>query len=551
MNLIWFIPVSVLLGAALFIALINRGKANIGAAWFAAIIAALFVWGWTISLYWRYDFRSGEIFSPGVSWMQVQAVENTGDPSAVPQSGNMNFVLDRVSYPYMLAVSALLVILLLTAPSYMEPQTAPRLWFFYLLIEAIGYMTVSAHDVSFFIYGWVIFDGIDLVTQYLQSRPGMIRRNFQIAIGIRFIGTIMAAASLAYSMSDPDLSGRIFITPAAGAFLLVACALRMGILPISQPYSDVSVSRVGLGTMLRLVSALTVMPVLSRTPLLVMSLDMNTLLSLAGGVASLTGTVGWLLSENSAAGNTYAALAVSGMAFVSALSGEQDSLIAWGISLVLTCAPLSLYQIHNPFMNVFAGLLIVAFSGLPYTPNAVGWFGLVRAPYSVKDILFVLVAMLFMGGGFVHILRAEGRKFSELEPWMRSVYPLGFLAAIGIHVFISVICYDEPFSLGVIPASVSAFIGAVFLAVFIHRLPERLRTQNLIAWGRESVSFFWRVMKKVLDMEWLLAAFRLAARGIRVLIGKVSVVLENNGGLVWELLLLAVLLAAAYSGDLL
>ena len=64
------------------------------------------------------------------------------------------FVLDGISYPYLLAISALLVILLLTAPSYMEPQTAPRLWFFFLLIEAIGYLAVSANNVTFFIYGY-------------------------------------------------------------------------------------------------------------------------------------------------------------------------------------------------------------------------------------------------------------------------------------------------------------------------------------------------------------------------------------------------------------
>ena len=532
MNLIWFIPVCILLGAALFIALINRGQTNIGAAWFAAIIAALFVWGWTISLYWRYDFRSGDI-SPAIQLTDASGPAESGSGIPVLQDTGLNFVLDRISYPYMLAVSALLVILLLTAPSYMEPKTAPRLWFFYLLIEAIGYLTVSAHDVSFFIYGWVIFDGIDLVTQYLQARPGMIRRNFLIAVGIRFLGTILAAASIAYSSAVSDPSERIFITPAAGGFLLVACALRMGILPISQPYSDVSVSRVGLGTMLRLVSVLTVMPVLSRTPLLVMSLNMNTLLSLAGALASLTGAVGWLLSENASAGNTYAALTVSSMAFVCALSGEQASLIVWGVSLILTCAPLSLYQIHNPIMNILAGLLITA-----------------RAPYSVKDLLFILVVMIFMGGGFNHILRAKGRKFSDLEPWMRSVYPLGFVSALGTHVFISMICFDEPFNMGVIPASVCSFVGAVALAVFLNRLPERLRTQNLVAWGREGVSFFWRVMEKVLDMEWLLTAVRLTGRVIRVLIDRISAVLENNGGLVWELLLLALLLAAAFSGEI-
>jgi len=543
MNTIWFIPISVLIGAALFIVFINRGRPNIGAAWLAAIIAALFAWGWTVSLYWRFDFLTG-----GASLLSRGLTLFSPVPAAGLSGGVPVFILDRISYPYMLAVVSLPLVLLLTAPSYMEPQSAPRLWFFYLLIEVIGFLTVSANDISFIIYGWTIFDGIDLVVQYLQARPGMIRRNFLTAIGIRFLGTILAASSLAFSTAFSVPESRMFIIPSAAGFLLVACALRMGIIPISQPYSDVSTSRVGLGAMLRLVSVLTVMPVLSRIPMMEMSLHMLTVLSVFGAFASLTGAVGWLLSENAAAGNTYAVLSICGMAFVSALSGEQSALIAWGISVVLTCGPLSLYQIHNRFMNVLAGLLTAAFSGLPYTPNAVGWAGLVRAPYSLKDLLFILVMLVLMCGAFIHILRAEGRKFTDLEPWMRSVYPLGFVVSIAAHVFIGMVCFDQQFSMGVPAASVPAFAGAVAGAVLLNRLPERVRTQNLVAWGRESVSFFWRMMTRLLDMEWLIRSGTWGLRLVRRLAAEISAVLENNGGLVWELLLMALLVAAAYSG---
>ena len=219
--------------------------------------------------------------------------------------------------------------------------------------------------------------------------------------------------------------------------------------------------------------------------------------------------------------------------------------------MVLTCGPLSLYQIHNPFMNVLAGLLVAAFSGLPYTPNVMGWFGLVMAPYSLKDLLFILVMIILMGGAFLHILRAEGRKFSDLEPWMRSVYPLGFAVSIATHVFVYVIGFDRQLAMGVPAASVVSFAGAVILAALLHRLPERFRTQNLVAWGRESVSFFWRVMKQLLDMEWLIAFGSRVTRAVRAVASEVSSVLENNGGLVWELLLMALLVAVVYSGALL
>ena len=540
MNLIWSIPVGVLLAAALFIFLINRGHPNIGAAWFAAIFAGLFVWGWTVSLYFRPDVQISSISDsvPGILEEAGVFLDDTSE----------HFVLDGISYPYMLAISSFLVILLMTAPSYMEPQSAPRIWFFYLLIEAIGYLSVSANNVKYIIYGWVVFDGLDLVTQYLQVGTGRIRKGFLTAIGVRFAGTLLAAASLALSNAELENAPGAFISLKAGAYLLTACALRMGIFPISQPYSDVSRTRVGLGTMLRLVSVLTVMPILSRIPMGGLRPDLRFVLGMASAFAALAGAVGWLLSENSFTGVSYAALAICGMVFTCALSNEQSVLMVWGVSIVLTCAPLSLYQVHNRVMDLLALMVVLSFSGLPYTPNAFGWFGLVRSPDPVRNVVFVLIPMLLIAGAVIHILRTEGRKFSDLEPWMRSIYPLGFLAAVGTHMFIGMTSFEERFSLGVIPASAAAFAGGIFIAVSFVFIPENRKTQNSVAWGRAGMSLFWRGMQKVMDMDWLITFSRWVDRFLRWSFMSFSSMLENNGGLVWEFLILALLIAAAFSG---
>ncbi len=543
MSSIWSIPVCILLAAALFIFLINRGRQNIGAAWFAAIFAGIAVWGWTVSLYFRPDIQIKPLSDSVPGFLEESGV--------FLSSGSGFFVLDGISYSYMLAISALLVVLLLTAPSYMEPQTAPRIWFFYLLIETIGYLSVSTNNMSFVIYGWVIFDAIDLLTQYLQVRPGQIRRGFVMAVGVRFIGTLMAAASLALSNSELGSVSGAFISLKGGAYLLTACAFRMGIMPISQPYGQMDISRVGLGTMLRLVSILTVMPVMSRIPLGGLRPDMRFLLGLAAVSSGLAGAVGWLLSENSFAGISYAAMGICGMAFVCALSGQQIPLVAWGISTVLTCAPLSLFRIHNPFMNVLGFLVILCFSGLPYTPNAYGWFGLISTPNFFRNLANTLIPLFLIAGAFIHILRTEGRRFSDLEPWMRSVYPLGFVTAIGTHLLVGFTQFPGRFSLGVIPASVSAFAGGILLSAAGLRMPERVRTQNAAAWGRAAMSVFWGGMQKLMDMEWLLIAGRWISRAVSRISLTMSAVLEENGGLVWEFLLLALLIAAAFSGDVL
>ena len=105
MNLIWSIPVGVLLAAGLIILLINRGNSNIGAAWFAAILAGVFVWGWTISLYFRPDIT--------ILPLSEAVPTYSGEvPASASGTGMGLFVLDGISYSYMAGISALLVILL-------------------------------------------------------------------------------------------------------------------------------------------------------------------------------------------------------------------------------------------------------------------------------------------------------------------------------------------------------------------------------------------------------------------------------------------------------
>ena len=159
--------------------------------------------------------------------------------------------------------------------------------------------------------------------------------------------------------------------------------------------------------------------------------------------------------------------------------------------------------------------------------------------------------MILIAGAFIHVLRIEGRKFSELEPWMRSVYPLGFVIASGTHIFIGATSFDMPFSLGVIPASCIAFGGGVLLTLLFRFMPENNRSQNAAAWGRAGMSLFWQSMQRLMDMDWLISFIQRISRVTERIFLTISSVLEDNGGIIWEFLIIALLIAAAFSGGFL
>ena len=94
MMLFWSIPVGVLLGSALLIVLINRGHPNIGVSWLVSILAALIVWGWTVSLYWQADLRSESVTDQIAEFSPDRSSEIQDFSLSENESGAPAFILD-------------------------------------------------------------------------------------------------------------------------------------------------------------------------------------------------------------------------------------------------------------------------------------------------------------------------------------------------------------------------------------------------------------------------------------------------------------------------
>jgi hypothetical protein len=104
---------------------------------------------------------------------------------------------------------------------------------------------------------------------------------------IRLTGTLVAAVGLALSIYDAGgLYQADVVSSSGGILILVACAMRLGIVPIYQPHLSYSQTKTGLVTMLRFTSIFTVLPILCRIPLTSLSPDIATALSIFSGFAS-------------------------------------------------------------------------------------------------------------------------------------------------------------------------------------------------------------------------------------------------------------------------
>ena len=129
---------------------------------------------------------------------------------------------------------------------------------------------------------------------------------------------------------------------------------------------------------------------------------------------------------------------------------------------------------------------------------------------------------------------------------MRTVYPLGFILALLTHIFVCMFNWEYSYSLGVPEASFTAFIGAAVIGVLIRFIPENSNMQNLTAWTAAGAGVFWNWTRRLLNMEWLLSLIRSVFNIVSTAVETASGLLESPSGLIWELLILAMLTAAIF-----
>ncbi len=256
------------------------------------------MWLWTLYLHW----------TPNSSFQIGHSAFEAADIPLV-------FTLDAISWPYMMALASLFLILMLTAPSRMDANLSATRWIGFLFITLIGFVAVTSGGIWPVIFCWMIFDILDFLFLLSTSGQAGFLQLLRTTISIRLTGTFLAAVGLAVSMQQPAET----VSFAGGVIMLVACALRLGIVPIYQPYMELEEAQIGLGTILRLVSVVSVLSVLSRIPVSYLSPDIAVALSIFSGFSALICSLGWILSENKNHRMSYFISAVASMAFASVL----------------------------------------------------------------------------------------------------------------------------------------------------------------------------------------------------------------------------------------
>lgn len=519
------LPVFLLLLTALAFLILQQVRPSFGYSWLAAVGLSLVAWAMLLA----FHFRAIPPLTV-MGWLPVEG-----------RAPLFTFQIDAVSWPYAFALVSLLVGVILTAAARMQPNTGPTAWAGSLAITGAGLLAVLAGNPLTLIVGWTVIDLIELGVLLLSGSRQQQPRQTVVLFAARVVGTFVAVWAILYSRSQGETLTYSNMLPGAGLFLLVAAGLRLGVVPLHLPYTHEVRMQRGLGSILRLVAPASALPLLSRLPQWVAPPGWSVFLLIFSALAAVYGSAMWLAARDELEGRPYWVIALSGMAVACSLRGQPQAALAWGLALILSGGVIFLFSTRPRGLPVIALLGLLGLSGLPFTPAASGWHGLIVPPFTLLDVILIGAQSLLLLG-YLRFALVERPPLGGAERWVQVMYPFGLLLLVAAHWLIAIFGWEGSLTLGAWWASAAAVALSLAALAGFRRLKQLSAAAGRFRWLAQIGRRIGRILAAVLRLDWLYRFLWLLYRFVQGLVRFLTTILEGGGGLLWALLLLALLM---------
>lgn len=518
------LPPLLLVAAIVVVLVVYQARKAVGLPWLVAAATALITWGLVLAL----------------RWLPSEPAVLSGSYTGHIQTGQLVFAVNDQTWAYAFSLVSLLLAVLFSAPMRFVPDQNPVAWVGAMLVTAAGYLAVTAESILTLIIAWTLIDVLELLILLLTVRREEVLQRGVLHLGIRAVGTLFAVWGLMVSTvsgSGQALEGKLL---EAGPFLLLAAGLRLGVIPLHLAISQEPTMSRDISSVLRLTGPLSSLAILSRLPPTVATPQLAVPLLLVTGLAALYGSSMWLAARNVLIARPYMIIALGGLAMACAIRGRPQAALAWGTMLLLVGGFLFLYQYSSRGLSVILAIIVLGATGIPFTPAAAGWQGLVVLPFTLLDLFMIAAYALLLIGIVRHGFKPE---FTMMvgERWIQSLYVTGLVILPISYALVGVFGWKGSVTLG----NPWASLGAVLLAAAVGMLAFRLKPEGRLP---GSVNWAWLMIRRVgtwlaklFSFEWL---FKLIGSGYTVLsklIEGFTRILEGDGGVLWALVLLALL----------
>ncbi len=514
------VSIVILLLTPEIMAVIRAVRPAFASLWLCAALSAFI--SWTLVLF------SGLRLPQEIPLLQWNTVPLFGSSPALR--------VDSYTWPLALAVVSLLVAVIFTATA-RAPRGNWESWASSCILAALGLVGVLAANPLTLLLAWAAGDLAGLLITFTQVYSSNARQQIVILFSMRAGGVfflIWAGVAVFQAGGWQDL-GRIPI--AVSPYLFLAAGLRLGVVPVNLSSLQEIPLRRGLGVSLYLIPAASSLALLVRLANAGVAPALSPVLL---GLAALTGLYGglrWINEPNEWTARPFWLIGLSSFAAASAFTTRPASALAWSLTCLLSGGLIFLAHARHPAVLPLRVLGILALTALPFTP---GWNGaavylpLEPAWLSILLVMFLFAHGLFLAGACL-ILFSPGDTLAGVDRWVGVIYSLG-LAVLPLAQILA--------SWRALPMAsqvhFNGWLGGLLasgLAIFLIFLKRR--------WGINfGVPPAW---ERFFSFTWVYHFLGTIYQATRRVVDWMTIFLEGEAGILWALLLLALLISILIS----
>jgi hypothetical protein len=437
-------------------------------------------------------------------------------------------LVDRLSWPFAVALATLALAVILTDVA-RAPEADWHAWAGSLALAGFGIIAALAGNPFTLLLAWMAIDVGELLVLLVQVKQSLLRERVVAAFSARLSGSVLLimAGMIAYARTGQSLAFSM-IPAQASIVLLVAAGLRLGVLPLHVPFLQEIPLRRSLGTITRLVPAAAALSLLARTATAEGNLTLAPYLLGLAGLAALYSGVAWVLAPDELAGRPAWILGMASLAVAAAVNNQPTAVLAWGMAMIFSGSVLFLTSVHDRRISWLTLLGLFGISMLPYSPT---WNGArLFSPFQPLMLPF-LVAQVFLMVGYVRHSLRSGTPLSGVERWVLVIYPLGLVWLLATHLIFGF--WTNPGIKDVAPIGwwIGGFVS-VMAGILILTTRRQLRFPRLVS----------GLFGTIFSFGWLYRVLWFGYRFVGRLVKIISNVLEGEGGVLWAMILLVLIL---------
>ncbi|MBA4398319.1 MAG: hypothetical protein C0396_00345 [Anaerolinea sp.] len=521
------LPLALLVTTALAVYILRYLPRGTGYAWLTAVLMALITWGGVLAL----------------NWYEPQELVITPWRPFDPENADaIRLGWDSIAWMYAFSLISAELAVLMTAAARLRLNSNPATWAANLFIAAAGIAAVLAQTPLALLLAWVILDVLDLLVVMRLSSGWKYTSSGVMAFVVRTISSFMLISALAIQRVDGGPLTFDTMLPQASLLVFLSIGLRLGLLPLNTPYSeDIPLQR-GLISFIRLAAHTAGLAALARFPQTGVPAAWQLPLYIVTVFAILHGSVMWLTARNEIQGRPYWLLVLSGLSFICVLQGQPLASLAWGLVMVTSGMGLFLYSARTRGLIFLPLLGALALTGLPFTPAASGWAGLVTIPLNMGELIIILsIAMLLVG--YVRHGTRLAEDFNELDGWVRGIYPFGLVLVV-LSGWLAAV-FGLPGGINArqwLPAILTTALAATIGVISWWFASGGMAFLSANTWPVKLLRGAGQFLAQSHRLSWFYDFLWLIYRGLRQLVRFATVLFEGEGGMMWAFVLLALLI---------